>query len=502
MNTRRLYQQLTLGVALTSVLILFPIYSNGQMAGARAAPSISMTPCEVPGSSKGTKEKALCGRHEVYENRRARRGRKIALKIVIFPATGNNKQSDPLFYIPGGPGSSATEDAPYIATELAKIRVSRDLVFVDQRGTGGSNVLNCEFFKPDDPRSHFGFYFPLDAVKKCREQLERKADLKLYTTTIAIDDLDEVRAGLGYDKINISGGSYGTRAGLTYIKAHGAHVRAAILHGISPTNQTMPRDFPQHTERALNGVLADCLADNTCRAAFPNVLSESKAVLERLLKGPVTVTFKGEKGESITVDLNRDLAAEAIRYMLYQAGAASRVPLFLHLAAEGNFVPLAEAALNYRKWIVATGANGMYLSVTCAEDLPWINSGVGERNAENTFLGSYRLVQQRAACALWPQAKLAPGYAEPTRSNVPALILTGQWDPVTPPAYGDIAAKHLPNSLHVVVPYGGHGFAGLNGLDCLDNLIQTFIERGTTSGLDTSCTRSIVRKGFALKLTE
>lgn len=502
MNTTRLYHQLTLGVAFLCSSILFPLHSIGQPTGTKPTPSISMQPCEMPGASEGKKEKALCGSHEVYENRRAMRGRKIALKIVTFPATGNDKQSDPLFYIPGGPGSSATEDAPYIAAELAKIRASRDLVFVDQRGTGGSNVLSCEFFKPDDPRSHFGYYFPLDAVKKCRQQLEQKADLRLYTTTIAMDDLDEVRAGLGYDKINISGGSYGTRAALTYIKAHGAHVRAAILHGISPTNQTMPRDFPQHTERALNGVLTDCLADSACRAAFPNVRSDAKAALERLLRGHVTVTFKGEKGENITVDLNRDLAAEAIRYMLYQAGAASRVPLFLHLAAKGDFAPLAEAAFNYRKWIVATGANGMYLSVTCAEDLPWIERGVGERNAENTFLGSYRLLQQRAACALWPQAKLAPGYAEPTRSNVPALILTGQWDPVTPPAYGDIAAKHLPNSLHVVVPYGGHGFSGLNGLECIDNLTQTFIERGTTSGLDTSCTRSIVRKGFALKLTE
>src|SRR6185295_258399 len=146
-------------------------------------------------------------------------------------------------------------------------------------------------------------------------------------------------------------------------------------------------------------------------------------------------------GEVVHLELSRDLEGEAVRYMLYQAGAASRIPLYLHLAAQGNLVPLAESALFYRQQIVATGSNGMYLSVTCAEDLPKIKSGEGERSGKNTFLGDYRLRQQREACALWPRGEIPKNYAEPTRSNVPALILTGQWDPVTPPLYGDTAAK-------------------------------------------------------------
>jgi pimeloyl-ACP methyl ester carboxylesterase len=188
--------------------------------------------------------------------------------------------------------------------------------------------------------------------------------------------------------------------------------------------------------------------------------------------------------------------------MLYQAGAASRIPLFIHLAAQGNFTPLAEAALQYRQQIVASGSMGMYLSVTCAEDLPLIKPGEGERNGVNTFLGDYRLRQQRAACALWPRGKIPSNYTQPTRSDVPALILTGQWDPVTPPVYGDTVAKYLSHSLHVVVPHGGHGFNGLNGIDCINNLMDSFIERGTTKGLDTSCVNSISRRGFALKLPD
>jgi len=224
-------------------------------------------------------------------------------------------------------------------------------------------------------------------------------------------------------------------------------------------------------------------------------------VLERLLRGPVEVELKrADTNGTIRIRLSRDLVAEAVRYMLYQPAAASRIPLFIHLAAQGNFVPLAKAAIEYRRNLVATGSNGMYLSVTCAEDLPFIKTGEGERNGANTFLGDYRLRQQRAACALWPRGKIPADYAKPTVSDVPVLILTGQWDPVTPPIYGDTAAKHLSHSLHVVVPHGGHGFGGLSGLDCIDNLMTSFIEKGNTVGLDTSCVGSIKRQGFLLKL--
>jgi pimeloyl-ACP methyl ester carboxylesterase len=288
-----------------------------------------------------------------------------------------------------------------------------------------------------------------------------------------------------------------------YLKRHKEHVRAIVLQGVSPTNQHMPRDFPQHTERALNGVIDECAADTACRAAFPNLRAEAKTVLEKLMRGSVEVDINHpQTSKSTRVQLSRDLAAEAVRYMLYQSGAASRLPLFIHLAAQGNFAPLAEAAVFYRQQIVATGSNGMYLSVTCAEDLPWIKKGEGERNSVHTFLGGYRLRQQRDACTLWPRAEISKDYAEPTRANAPALILTGQWDPVTPPVYGDTAAKYLPNSLHIVVPSGGHGFGGLEGLDCIQKLVAEFVDRGTAKGLDISCVSGIHRKGFLLKLAE
>jgi pimeloyl-ACP methyl ester carboxylesterase len=494
-----------------SVLFFAPIVlslnhvaqSSGPQEGGQEKPaaSISLIPCEVPGPNPSTKDKARCGTFEVFEDRDLKSGRKIALKIVVYPATGPDKAADPLFYIPGGPGSSATEDAPYVAQQAAKISEHRDLIFVDQRGTGGSNPLSCSFFNPGDLQSYLGDYFPLPDVRKCLEQLEPKANLKLYTTPIAMDDLEDIRRALGYGKINIMGASYGTRAAQVFLKRHPDSVRAMILHGVSPTNQSMPRDFPQHTERALNGVMAECAADKACHEAFPNLEAEKKNVLEQLLRGPIEVDLKrATTNETVRISLSRNLVGEAIRYMLYQPAASSRIPLFLHLAAQGNFVPLAKAAINYRANLVGAGSNGMYLSVTCAEDLPFIKPGAGERNGANTFLGDYRLRQQRAACALWPRGTVPGNYAAATISRVPTLILTGQWDPVTPSIYGDTAAKHLSHSLHVMVPHGGHGFGGLTGLECLDNLMSSFIEKGTTTGLETSCVSSIRREGFQLKL--
>ncbi|CAN5655546.1 alpha/beta fold hydrolase [soil metagenome] len=478
-----------------------------QFAKAMATPTLVLSPCNI----EGTPEKVRCGTFEVYENRHTKKGRKISLKVVVFPATGPERAPDPFVYVPGGPGSSATEDAPYFSPQFAKIREHRDLLFVDQRGTGGSHPLNCNFFNDNDIQSYFGYFFPLEDVRKCRTQLEQKADLTLYTTPIAMDDLDEVRAALGYERLNLFGASYGTRASLVYLKRHPKHVRTIILQGVAPTNQYMPLYFAQHMERALQWTLAECGADETCSRAFPNLRAETKALLERLIQGPVEVEVRKnfDRGrdataanpeERVKVKLSRDLAAEAIRYMLYQPGAASRAPLLLHQAAGGNFVPLAEAALSYRRNLVATGSNGMYLSVTCAEDLPWIKSGDGERLAANTFLGDYRLRQQREACALWPRATMPRDYSEPVHGSAPVLILTGEWDPVTPPSNGDATARHLPNSLHVIVPHGAHGFGGLEGINCIERMNTEFVEKGTVKELNTSCVKNIRRKGFSVKL--
>lgn len=479
------------------VLGLFASLQTSSVAH-QTGPAIALSPCEV----RGIPGTAKCGTFEVFENRATRKGRKISLNVLVLPATGDRREPDPFFYFAGGPGSGASENAPGIARGFAKIRQHRDLVFVDQRGTGKSHTLDCTFYNPNDQQSYLEYFFPLEQVRKCRSELETKADLTLYTTTIAMDDIDDVRAALGYNQINLFGASYGTRAAMVYLRQHPQHVRTMMLQGVSPTNMYLPGDYPLQTERALQGVLADCAADEACNKAFPNIKNETKAVLERLLKAPIDVELRmPDSTAPVKVSLSRNLVAEAVRYMLYNPGGAARVPLVLHQAAEGNFAPLAQTALRFRKILVGTGSNGMYLTVTCAEDIPWVKRGEGEseRLAQNTFLGDYRLHQQREACALWPRATVAADYFKPVRSDVPVLILTGEWDPVTPPANGDFVVRTFANSLHVVVPHGAHGLDGLEGLDCIDRLTTEFVKRGTIKGLDTSCVKSIRRRGFVLR---
>ncbi|MFN0139315.1 MAG: alpha/beta fold hydrolase, partial [Pyrinomonadaceae bacterium] len=224
--------------------------------------TIELKLCDVPGPGENSKMQARCGTLLVPEDRKVKSGRQIPLKIVVFPATGKQRENDPVFFLSGGPGSAAaSEDGPYVAQELKKVNESRDLVFVDQRGTGGSNGLECELFDKNDLQSFLGHWNPPARLRECRQRLEKTADLKLYTTTIAMDDLDAVRKALGYKKINLMGGSYGTRAAQEYIRRYGKNVRAAVLHGVSLASQFMPRDFPQDTQRALDGVVQECLAD-------------------------------------------------------------------------------------------------------------------------------------------------------------------------------------------------------------------------------------------------
>jgi pimeloyl-ACP methyl ester carboxylesterase len=479
------------------VALLVVLQTVGINRAEPAKASLDLKPCQIA-DIKGA---AKCGTLAVFENRATRKGRKINLNILVLPATGQARQPDALFYLAGGPGSAATDEAPGFAQMLAKIREHRDLVFVDQRGTGKSNPLNCQLVDPADPQSYLGSFYPVEGVKKCRAELETKADLALYTTNIAMDDLEDVRIALGYDQIDLYGGSYGTRASLVYLRRHPQHVRAVVLHGISPTNQFMPRNFPQDTERALQGVLSECEADEACHKAFPKAKVDAAYVLESLLQSPAQseVQLEGSNNK-VTLRLNRNLAAEAVRYMLYNPVHASRIPLYLHLAAHGNYVPLTQAALWYRKNIVFSGGEGMYLSVTCAEDLPFIKPDEADKLGENTFLGTYRYDQQSEACTLWPRGTVEANYAESVKSNKPVLLITGEWDPVTPPTHGDVAAKALSNSLHIVVPHGAHGLSGLQNIECLDGLIGQFIETASVKGLDTACIKTIKRAGFALKL--
>jgi pimeloyl-ACP methyl ester carboxylesterase len=485
----------TLPSLIVAVLLLANL-PPGVAAQRADPPGFQPRECDGPLTALG----ARCGSYSVFEDRAAGAGRTIDLNVVVIPASGDESATEAITFLSGGPGQAATAIAAYVARVHEAMRRDRDFLLVDQRGTGGSSPLLCELYDPADPASWMGDYFPPDAIRTCRDQLERRADLRLYTTALAVDDLDEVREAFGYRNLTLMGTSYGTRAALAYMRRHPDHVRAAVLEGAAPPHEFMPVAFPQDAQRALDGVLAACETDAICAAAFPTVRDDAHRALAALDEGPAPVDIlEPVGGDVIQVSLTRDLAAEAIRYMLYSAGSTAFLPVVLHHAAAGDYGALAEFALFGRRNIVAAGAMGLYLSITCAEDLPWIPEGAGERAAEGTFLRDYRLRQQRAACELWPRGPVPDDFAEPVHAPAPTLILSGEWDPVTPPRLGDTVDRWLPQSRHLVVPDAGHGSSGLVNADCLRRIVSAFVNNPDVHDLDTTCLADVHRTPFATR---
>jgi pimeloyl-ACP methyl ester carboxylesterase len=437
-----------------------------------------------------------CGRVTVLENRDQPDGRRISLWLVVLPAREPAPLPDPVFYLAGGPGQAATVILGDPSVVNGKLRDRRDLVFLDQRGTGGSNGLECDFYGPPaNAQSYFDKFVPVDKVRACRAILSAKADLAQYTTDASVADLDEVRAALGYDRINLLGGSYGTRLAMEYVRKHDANVRAVVLQSPIPPSEPVPERFGQLAQQALDSVLDECGASPDCARAFPKIRDEAREVFARLRRGPVTATVVHPAvGRPTDVRVSHENIAEVIRYMTYVAGSASAVPQVLHQAFEGNYSPIAQDLLRRR----ADGTfDALYLSITCAEDVPFVRASAAEDD-DGTYLTGYRVREQRAACAEWPRGAAPSWRGQPVRSDRPVLIMTGEQDPVTPASYGDLIAQTLPNSLQLRIPHSGHSPGGLTGLHCLSQAIVDFIESGQTGAVQTGCVSAIVRPGFVV----
>jgi pimeloyl-ACP methyl ester carboxylesterase len=452
-----------------------------------------LKPCRI----SGTDEELFCGKLTVFEDRKKRAGRTIDLNIVVLPAFDQKTKAEPVFDLAGGPGVASTGGATFYATEGKEYRRRHDVVLVDQRGTGTSNRLSIRQEKT--AQSDLREMYPVDYVTRMREALQQRADLKQYTTSIAMDDLDDVRAWLGYDRINLFGLSYGTRAALVYLRQHPEHVRTITLVGVAPTYLRMPMYHAQAAERAMNLLLDQCEHDAKCGEVFPRLRDDWMKVLADLQAAPARVQYKpsGDKSSPVTVEIQRDVFAEKIRNFLYGRDKASKIPLIVHEAANGNFVPFLRQAIGPS--ITDIIADGMYLCVTCAEDVPFIDQAEATKlNADNPF-GNYRIVQQTRACGIWPRSDIPADFREPVRSSVPALIFSGNFDPVTPPQRGEEVARYLSNSRHVIVPQAAHGIDGVTNVDCLDKIILEFIEKADAKDLDVSCVERMHPAPFAMK---
>lgn len=452
------------------------------MIAAALAAQIALAPCKI----EGVPGEARCGTHKVWEDRDAKKGRQIDLSIIVLDALETAKLPDPLFVLAGGPGDAPSFNARFFSRAFHEARKQRDIVLVDLRGTGKSAPLVCPELDQPGPN---GVYDPnllsVPAVRACRTRLERTTNLRLYTTEIAVDDLEDVRHALGYGPINLYGTSYGSRVAQVYMRRYPKSLRAVTMKGIVPPSMAMPELHAPAGEDAWKMLVARCRKDAACHEAYPLVEVEFRELLKRLEQNPVMTLPAGPQRPAATITVSRGLFAEAFRNVLYTPEGLAQAPKLVHQLVNGDDRGIIETALQGRRVLGGERlAAGFFLSVTCAEDVPYLPADA-DAKAAGTFGGNYRLQQQRAACQEWVRGPVSAAHRQPTKSAIPALLLSGEFDPVTPPAFGNDVVRGLSRGRHIVIRSNGHPIG--NAEACIGGMISRFLDRGSADGLDVSC---------------
>ena len=437
---------------------------------------------------------ARCGTYEVAENPAQPNGRKISLNIAIAPASGKSTESDPLFFFAGGPGQAASETWVMIRPMLNKIRKNRDIVMIDQRGTGKSNKLSCESEIEEDLNQEIDLELVKSETEKCLAKLD--GDPRFYTTSIAMGDYNQVRQAMGYDKINIMGVSYGTRAAQVYLRLFPDTVRTVTLDSVVPMQLALGQEHAPMLDRSVKAVFDDCAADQVCNSLFPGQAEDLNALFNQLREEPRQITIINPvSGEPQDMRLTADTLAVAIRFLSYASETQALIPLLVHEALEsGDLSRLASQAI-----LVMTGLNemlarGMELSVMCAEDYPFIDQTA---DYSDSLIGNLMLEIIDLQCSVWTRGEVSPGFHQPVVSDLPVLLMSGERDPVTPPHYAALTAESFSNSLNLVAR--GQAHSVMKNV-CLRDITMDFINAGSIDDLDSSCVDNIQPAPFFTSL--
>ncbi len=444
-----------------------------------------------PYVAEGVAETLLTATLSVPENRDLPDGRTISLHIVVVPALTRGAKDAPLFELAGGPGLPASGAASFYAADSTGYRATRDIVLIDQRGTGKSNPLRCPEL---EHLSKLDNVYDTAAVRRCRDELSKNADLTQYGTIAAVHDLDEVRRRMGYEQIDLIGISYGTVVAQTYMREYPHNVRCAVLIGTVPIDEKSPLHHARAAEEVLQKLFDDCERDPACGAKFPSLRAEWKSVLESFDDGPVSAVYADSVDRRL-ITIERGPFCEALRTLLLTTPVQRRVPFIIHRAARGDFYPFL--ALASPDSSTSPFAEGMYLSVTCPEGTLRITNDDIESETAGTFLGRYRVDQQIAACGEWPVVALSDEVLTPVAASIPTLLLAGGMDYVTPIVWAQQVSSRLSDSRVVVIDYMGHLPEGVDNMECFDTLIRAFLRAGTTVGLDASCVDTMTPPPFA-----
>ena len=455
-------------------LALLVAACGGEQRASDDKATVRLVGCHVPGASRP----ALCGVLEVPSNRADPGAGTVPLRVVVFPAREQSHEPDPVFFLAGGPGQAATEAFPPQLGRFSKLQQERDIVLVDQRGTGASQPLDCPDEDPFEDSFREGIF--VENAQRCLKKL-RPRDLTNFGTPVAADDLDDVRKSLGYKKLNLIGGSYGTRLALVYARRHPESLRTMVLDGVAPTPMTMPQYFARDSRLALEAMLKACEADAGCKKLEP------RTTLTKLLARhdePQTVEVRHPQTDvRASLTITRAVLVQSIRAVLYSPELSSLLPLALKQMDDGNYGPFIAQVYAIAGSVGEMLSLGLLLTIACTEDVQFVADEPGD-----TIFGDLFVREFRGACEGWPRAKLPAGYREPVTSAVPTLLLSGALDPATPPSWAELTARSLDSSRHIILPHAGHGTL-VRG--CVPSLVAQFIDGADAAALDDTCAGKI-----------
>lgn len=404
---------------------------------------------------------ARCGVLSVAEDPSNPSGRMIDLKVEVIPAQSTSTAADPVFFLSGGPGGAATEDWVTAPRTFEGLNLRHDIVLVDQRGTGGSHRLVVPTMEPGEALA--------DYARRALAGID--GDPRFYTTSVAMDDIDAVRRSLGYDRIDLYGASYGATAAQYYLRQHNDYVGAVVLDGATLLDVPIMELVAANSQRALDDLVARCLADSSCRGTYPNLRDEMATVFSRLDKEPVkTAVVDPATGQPVTV--TRDYLAGVIHNRLITAANAATIPSLVHRAWLGDFTDVAQSSGAVVPTLV------MSLEIRCSEAWARFDPAAVQRSGQGSYYVSSQLTMatlQAAACPLLPTGFVPANDSEAVHSMAPVLLLTGGDDPQDPPSSVAAAPQQMPNSLTVIVPSQGHT---VGHLSCLPAVVVRFFDAG------------------------
>lgn len=437
----------------------------------------------------GIKQQIQCGKLTVPENYQQQDGEKITVNFVVLPAIDNSDNKEPLMFLAGGPGQSAASLAGGLYKAFNEIRKTRDLILVDQRGTGESHPLQCEDLDEQDVYQAKSDEFTVEVVKQCLANLT--GDLSQYNSENAIRDFDAVRAALGHEKIAIYGGSYGTRAGLVYMRMYPQSLSAVILDSVGPIEVPIGL-FGQSSARSFAMLVENCQKEPSCHKAYPELLKEFKQVVAQLEQAPLTLSIPHPRlGTQTPLFIDKSKFLSTIFTQLYSVEGRSLVPLIIHQAAQGNYAPFAG--------LTAASDNGMEMfvgltfNIVCNEDMPKVTEEMFSADADNNFNGEISHFAWKVACPVWPQYRPSDEFYQPVTADIPTLIISGELDPVTPPSNGDHSANTIPNNKHIVMKNSSHT-PGSSA--CAISIFSEFLTKKDPKNLDESCLEDIPEESF------